>query len=102
MLDAGFTTICDAGGLVALHLKYAINEGTTIGPRIVAAGPFLSQTFGHGDTHYMPVEWVDVRITRKLTPLGALICEKSSTLCYERRRGFHQDYDYWWCIIREG
>ena len=75
LLDAGFTTICDAGGLVALHLKYAINEGTTIGPRIVAAGPFLSQTFGHGDTHYMPVEWVDVRITRKLTPLGALICD---------------------------
>ena len=56
LLDAGFTTVVDAGGLVALHLRDAINEGTISGPRIVAAGPTLSQTFGHGDEHYMPVE----------------------------------------------
>ena len=75
LLDAGFTTVVDAGGLVALHLRYAINEGTIVGPRIVAAGPTLSQTFGHGDEHYMPVEWIDLRTTKKLTPFTSLICD---------------------------
>ncbi len=75
LINAGFTTIVDAGSLVALHLKYAVAEGTIIGPRIVAAGYPLSQTFGHGDAHYLPVEWVDARTTKKLTPLMSLICD---------------------------
>ncbi len=75
LINAGFTTIVDAGSLIALHLKYAVAEGTIIGPRIVAAGYPLSQTFGHGDAHYLPVEWVDARTTKKLTPLMSLICD---------------------------
>ena len=75
LLDAGYTTVVDTGGLVALHLKYAINEGTILGPRIVAAGPGLSQTFGHGDQHYLPVHWVDIRTTNKFTPFVSLICD---------------------------
>lgn len=75
LMSAGFTTVGDAGSLVALHLKYAVAEGTIVGPRIVAAGIPLSQTFGHGDVHYLPVEWVDYRTTRKLTPLATLICD---------------------------
>jgi imidazolonepropionase-like amidohydrolase len=75
LLNSGFTTVVDAGGLVALHLKYAVNEGTVAGSRIVAAGPALSQTFGHGDEHYFPVEWVDYRTTRKFTPFVSLICD---------------------------
>ena len=75
LLNAGFTTVVDAGGLVALHLRQAIKEGTIPGPRIVAAGPFLSQTFGHGDEHYMPAEWVDLRTTKKLTPFASLLCD---------------------------
>ncbi len=75
LLNAGFTTVVDAGGLVALHLKYAVREGTVNGPRIAAAGPALSQTFGHGDEHYFPVEWVDYRTTRKFTPFVSLICD---------------------------
>jgi imidazolonepropionase-like amidohydrolase len=75
MLDAGFTTIVDAGGLISLHLKQAEREGTIRAPRIIAAGYTVSQTFGHGDTHYLPVEYVDARTTRLLTPFQTLLCD---------------------------
>ena len=75
LINAGFTTVCDAGSLIGLHLKYAVNEGTVIGPRIVAAGAVLSQTYGHGDEHYLPIEWVDIRSTKKITPFASLICD---------------------------
>jgi len=61
LLDAGFTTVKDCGGTNALHLKRAIAERTLRGPRILAAGYALSQTFGHGDTHFLPIEMSDVR-----------------------------------------
>ncbi|MCD6279131.1 MAG: amidohydrolase family protein, partial [Desulfurococcales archaeon] len=75
LLDAGFTTVVDAGGVIALHIKQAVEEGTIPGPRVVAAGYVLSQTFGHGDTHYLPVEYVDARTAKKLTPMMSLICD---------------------------
>ena len=56
-LDAGFTTVRDAGGMLAIYVKRAIEEGTTIGPRIVASGMIISQTAGHGDMHFVPAEW---------------------------------------------
>ena len=56
-LDAGFTTVRDAGGMLAIYVKRAIEEGSTIGPRIVASGMVISQTAGHGDMHFVPVEW---------------------------------------------
>jgi len=75
LIEAGYTTVVDAGGLVALHLRDAIKEGSAVGPRIVASGPPLSQTFGHADTHYLPVDWVDLRTTKRLTPFASLICD---------------------------
>ena len=57
-LDAGFTTIRDAGGMLAIYVKRAIEEGTAIGPRIVTSGAVISQTAGHGDWHFVPAEWV--------------------------------------------
>jgi imidazolonepropionase-like amidohydrolase len=45
LVNAGFTSVGDAGGLVGLHLKYAVDEGSIVGPRIRAAGPSLSQTY---------------------------------------------------------
>lgn len=72
---AGFTTVVDAGSLVGLHLRDAVKEGTIVGPRVVAAGHVISQTFGHGDVHYMPVEWVDYRTTKKVTPFTSLLCD---------------------------
>ncbi len=47
-LDAGFTTVRDAGGLDAGY-KRAVREGLIRGPRIFVSGAFISQTGGHGD-----------------------------------------------------
>lgn len=49
MLNRGFTTVRDCGG-VTIALKKSIEEGLIQGPRLFIAGPFLSQTGGHGDT----------------------------------------------------
>jgi imidazolonepropionase-like amidohydrolase len=56
-LDAGFTSVRDVGSLpfMAVDLRNAINEGLIPGPRIVASGPPLSITGGHGDlNNYSP------------------------------------------------
>jgi len=94
LLEAGFTTVGDAGSIVGLHLKYAINEGSIVGPRIIAAGPVLSQTFGHGDTHYFPVEWVDIRTTKKLTPFMSLICDGVGECRKAARYALREGADY--------
>jgi imidazolonepropionase-like amidohydrolase len=56
-IDAGFTSIREAGGL-GVHLARAVDEGTIPGPTIYAAGAILSTTGGHGDLHDIPVHWV--------------------------------------------
>lgn len=56
-LEAGFTTVRDVGSLpfLAVDLRNAINEGYVPGPRIVASGPGISITGGHGDlNNYSP------------------------------------------------
>jgi imidazolonepropionase-like amidohydrolase len=56
-LAAGFTTVRDVGGppFLAVDLKAAIDKGYLVGPRIVASGPGISQTGGHGDLNgYAP------------------------------------------------
>lgn len=62
LLKAGFTTVKDCGGINAVYLRDAINEGTIQGPRIFAAGYPLSQTFGHADPHYFPLHWAKEKI----------------------------------------
>ncbi len=54
-LNAGFTTIRNvgAGNYVDFALKRAIDKGTLPGPRILASGPSLSATGGHGDLNGM-------------------------------------------------
>lgn len=94
LIDAGYTTVCDAGGLVGLHLKYAVAEGSVVGPRIVAAGPVLSQTFGHGDEHYLPVEWVDVRTSKKPGPFAALICDGTEECRKAARYAMREGADF--------
>ncbi len=56
---AGYTTVRDLGGAAALGLREAVLEGSVPGPRILAAGPIISQTGGHGDIHALPLEWVE-------------------------------------------
>lgn len=48
-LMAGFTTVRDLGGSIALALRNAINGGYVIGPRIIAAGKSIATTGGHAD-----------------------------------------------------
>jgi imidazolonepropionase-like amidohydrolase len=58
LIDAGFTSVLDAGGMVGLHLRNAINKGILKGPRIYASGRYISPTAGHGDAHYLPLTWM--------------------------------------------
>jgi imidazolonepropionase-like amidohydrolase len=76
LLKAGFTTVKDCGGF-GIYLKKAIAEGTIRGPRILSAGFTLSQTAGHGDTHFIPVEWVDPRVSKRGMSLVSmsLLCD---------------------------
>jgi imidazolonepropionase-like amidohydrolase len=56
-LDAGFTSVRDVGSepFLAVDLRNAIAEGLVPGPRIVASGPAISITGGHGDlNNYSP------------------------------------------------
>jgi imidazolonepropionase-like amidohydrolase len=56
-LMAGFTTVRDVGSIafLAVDLRNAINRGDMVGPRIVASGPGISITGGHGDlNNYAP------------------------------------------------
>jgi len=57
-LEMGFTTLRDVGSTIGLSLRTAINEGAVPGPRIVTAHKIISQTAGHGDVHYLPINWV--------------------------------------------
>ena len=61
-LLAGFTTIRNVGAdnYTDFALKRAIDRGTVPGPRILASGPALSATGGHGDLNRMsPTVHVD-------------------------------------------
>lgn len=56
-LEAGFTTVRDVGSapFLAVDLRKSIDEGYIVGPRIVASGPGISITGGHGDlNNYSP------------------------------------------------
>jgi imidazolonepropionase-like amidohydrolase len=56
-LDAGFTTVRDVGSMpfLAVDLRKNIDAGLIPGPRIVASGPAISITGGHGDlNNYSP------------------------------------------------
>jgi len=94
LIYSGFTTVGDAGSLIAVKVKQAVNEGTIVGPRIVAAGLTLSPTFGHGDIHYLPIEYVDFRTTRKLTPLASLICDGVDECRKAARYALREDADF--------
>ncbi len=56
-LRAGFTTVRDVGSppFLAVDLRDSINSGYLVGPRVVASGPAISMTGGHGDLNgYAP------------------------------------------------
>lgn len=56
VLEAGFTTVRDVGASAFgdLALREAIAQGQVPGPRMLASGPALSITGGHGDLNGFP------------------------------------------------
>ncbi len=57
LLGSGFTSVRDVGSETGLGLRDAVDDGTIPGPRVYTSWRSLSQTGGHGDTHYLPYEW---------------------------------------------
>lgn len=59
MLEAGVTAArCLGSGHIGPSLRKAINDGHVPGPRMVAAGHFISSTAGTFDHLSVPLEWV--------------------------------------------
>jgi imidazolonepropionase-like amidohydrolase len=58
-LEAGFTTVRNvaADGYSDVALRDAINVGDVPGPRVLASGPGLSITGGHGDENYLAPQY---------------------------------------------
>lgn len=57
LMNHGVTTIRDISRN-GLRLKRLVNAGHLDGPRIVACGPGLSRTGGHGDAHNLPCDMI--------------------------------------------
>lgn len=62
-LKAGFTTIrcCGEKGEIDMDIRQAVQEGSVIGPRILASGKALTITGGHGDMfsdYAMEADWI--------------------------------------------
>ncbi len=57
-LEAGFTTVRDLGGRpeAIFALRDAIQEGTVVGPRVLAADSAIAATGGHGDVDGVKAE----------------------------------------------
>jgi imidazolonepropionase-like amidohydrolase len=49
LLDWGFTTIRGCGGNFEIHVKKAVEEGSIVGPRVLASGPGICRTGGEAD-----------------------------------------------------
>jgi imidazolonepropionase-like amidohydrolase len=58
LIEAGFTTVREAGGNKAIHLRKAVEEGTIKGPRILTAHKAICVTGGHYDLHFLPLDHV--------------------------------------------
>lgn len=91
LLDAGFTTVRDCGSSAAVHVREAIREGEAVGPRILTSVFILTQTFGHGDFHSIPEDWVDTRTSGR----GAtLICDGVEECRRAARHAFREGADF--------
>lgn len=91
LLDAGFTTVRDCGSTAAIYVRDAIKEGEAIGPRVLTSRFVLTQTFGHGDFHSIPEEWVDARTSGRGS---ALICDGIEECRKAARYTFREGADF--------
>ena len=105
LLAAGYTTAKDCGSRNALFLKKALAEGTLTGlPRIIAAGYWLSQTYGHFDAHYFPREYADVRTTKHSNAgiTDSLICDGVDECIKATRYALREGADFIKCATTGG
>jgi imidazolonepropionase-like amidohydrolase len=56
LLKMGYTGARDCGGTIGIWLKKAIDEGTVPGPRIMASGPSINNTYGHIGSNPLPLK----------------------------------------------
>jgi len=76
ILRSGVTTVRDCGSQVSVALRTAITEGAARGPRIVAAGRYMSQTGGHADWHSAPFDLLE-RLNDRIVVDGVEECRKA-------------------------
>ncbi|TFG96729.1 amidohydrolase family protein [Candidatus Thorarchaeota archaeon] len=64
LLHSGYTAVRCCGSTITIALKRAIDEGTVLGPRIMAARQMITRTGGH-ERHSVPINWLkEVGLTR--------------------------------------
>jgi imidazolonepropionase-like amidohydrolase len=64
LLYSGYTTVRCCGSTISIALKRAIDEGITLGPRIMAARKMITRTGGH-EGHSIPIKWIkEAGVTR--------------------------------------
>ncbi|MEM4085800.1 MAG: amidohydrolase family protein [Saccharolobus sp.] len=86
LLVAGFTTVRDCGETISLSLKRAVSEGIIKGPKIIAAGSPISQTFGHGElSHDLPIE---------ISPGFSVLCDGVESCIHAARKVLRDGSDF--------
>ncbi len=72
---AGYTAICSPGdaGQISLSIRNAINAGLFDGPRVVAAGPYIT-------THQGLTDWYPTWIGAPTTSIGKLVTNVSEAV----------------------
>lgn len=78
LLAAGFTSVRDVGSTTGLALKEAVDDGSIPGPRVFTSGRSISQTAGHGDSHYLPYEWANSEESGAVLADGEAECRKEA------------------------
>jgi imidazolonepropionase-like amidohydrolase len=78
LLHAGFTAARHVGGSDGISIRDAINEGEIEGPTMQASGLCISQTAGHGDMHFLPLEWMESeRVRSGILADGVAACQRA-------------------------
>lgn len=78
LVAAGFTAVRDVGSSTGLGLRSAVEEGEIPGPRVYTSGQSISQTGGHGDSHFLPYEWAKTRAGLSTIADGPDECRKEA------------------------
>jgi imidazolonepropionase-like amidohydrolase len=81
VLAAGYTALCSPGdaGQISLSIRNAINAGLFDGPRVMAAGPYLT-------THQGLTDWYPTWIGAPETSIGKLVLSLDAAIEEVRRQ----------------